>query len=88
MLLQAVIMKTVMGGTCSTHMGYHLKDSWDDSVGIVTRQQTGQSGVQIPAGARDASILKNDQTSSADPPASYPMGTEFFHGGKAAEERC
>jgi hypothetical protein len=58
---------------------------WVNITGIVTRLQAGRSGVRIPAGVRDFSLLQNVQNGSGVHLASYTMGTRCsFPGGKAA----
>jgi len=52
--------------------------SHDNTISIVT----GQSGVWIPAGARNFSFLQNNQIGCWAHPASYSMGTKLFPVGK------
>jgi hypothetical protein len=42
---------------------------------LVTWLRVGQSGVQIPAGLRDFSVLQNIQTGSGTNQVSYSIGT-------------
>ena len=51
---------------------------------IATRLRAGGSGIRIPVGARESSVLQNVQTDSGVHPTSYLVDTGFFHAGKAA----
>jgi hypothetical protein len=59
----------------------------DSVVIIVTRVRAGRSGVRIPAGTRDFSLLRNVQTGFGAHSPFYSMGTGpgFFPGRKAHE---
>jgi len=58
--------------------------SWNSIIGTVTRLQAGRYGIQIPAGAREYSLLQNVENSSEAHLGSYTMGTRgCFPGGKA-----
>ena len=48
---------------------------WNSIVASGNRLVVGWSGVQIPAGIRDFSVLQYDQTGSGAHQASYSMGT-------------
>jgi hypothetical protein len=48
---------------------------------IIIIIRTGQSGVRIPEGARDFSLLKNVQAGSGTRPAPYTMRTAVPSGG-------
>jgi hypothetical protein len=60
--------------TLILHCFINCKWSRGSSIGIVTRLQAGGSGVRIPEGERDFSLLQNIQSSSGAHPASYSMG--------------
>jgi len=48
---------------------------WNSIVASGNRLVVGWSGVQIPAGIRDFSVLQYDQTGSGAHQAAYSMGT-------------
>jgi len=56
----------------------------------VTRLKAGQSGVWIPAGARNLSFLQNTQTDYGAHPPSYSMGSwgPFFRGTVGRTWHC
>jgi hypothetical protein len=55
--------------------GVHERVSWGNVFHIVTRLLARWSGVQIPVGARDFSVLQNVHTSNGAHSTSYSMGT-------------
>jgi hypothetical protein len=73
-------------GQCSRNVFSHLTwvESRDSSVSIVTRLWSGQPGVQFPAGARNAWLLQNVQTSFGAHPAVCSLDTDVLPRGKAA----
>jgi hypothetical protein len=55
---------------------------WDSVIGIVAGLRARRSGVQIPAGPRDSSLLQNVKSGSGADTAFYSMGTAAsFPGG-------
>lgn len=52
-------------------------------VSIATRPRVGQSGVRIPVGASDCSVLQGVMTGCGGPPYLFSVGGSVFPGGKA-----